>query len=231
MHENCSWPTFTKFPSIHCIYTALYILYMYCTSYTASILQPIYCKYTSVLKCICSLICIFKKSVLIGGLLLKVYCTHTSLHILHMYCTSYTASILHPIYCKYTSVLKCICSVIYIFKKSVLIGCLFLKVYCMHTANTQCSYTVHILKYTAQCSIARYAINSALHLHFRVSWKAVYKYTAYILQGNCSTLVVYTAESVRCTSSVYCIYTAFRSVLWYKFGVFIVRVHSHAWTF
>ncbi len=35
-------------------------------------------------------------------------------------------------------------------------------------------------------------------------------YTAYILQRNCSVLVVYTAESVRCTSSVYCIYTAFR---------------------
>ena len=145
MHTNCPWPTLAKSPFIHCICTALHILHMYCNSYTAGVLHPIYCKYTAALKCICSLICIFKKSVLIGCLFLKVYCTHTSLHILQVYCNSYTASVLHPIYCKYTSALKCICSVICIFKKSVLIGCLFLKVYCTHTANTLDVHTAAIL--------------------------------------------------------------------------------------
>ena len=112
MHTNCPY---VKSPFIHCICTALHILHMYCNSYTASVLHSIYCKYTVALKCICSLICIFKKSVLIGCLFFKVYCTHTSLDILQVYCTSYTASILHTIYCKYTSALKCICSVICIF--------------------------------------------------------------------------------------------------------------------
>ena len=60
-----------------------------------------------------------------------------------------------------------------------------------------------------QCILHLYCSqNSVAAVH---TAHAVYKYTAYILQGNCSTLVVYTAESVRCTSSVYCIYTAFRS--------------------
>ena len=60
-----------------------------------------------------------------------------------------------------------------------------------------------------QCILHLYCSqNSVAAVH---TAHAVYKYTAYILQGNCSTLVVYTAESVRCTSSVYCIYTVFRS--------------------